>query len=111
MGWRYVTPNMDSLCAAAEAGLAFWWRGRAGFVSAWDDDEDDGIRFTVGLAACAEAERVDLLMDIRRLASARQAVSARWMNVISEAALRDLEAAGYIKDWEDAAYLYERPHS
>jgi hypothetical protein len=49
-----------------------------------------------------------MLEDLRRLASARGAGVVRWMNAIGEGIVRDLESAGYRKDWEDTAYLYER---
>jgi len=109
VGWKFAAPNADAIRAAMkDENLFFWWRGRAGIVSAWEDDEDDGNRLIVGMDACAGGERVQLLEDVRRLASARGAVIARWMNVIGEQVVRDLGAAGYRQDWEDTAYLYER---
>jgi hypothetical protein len=109
VGWKFAAPNADSIRAALQdEALFFWWRGREGIVSAWEDDEEDGNRLIVGMEACASEGRVQLLEDIRRLASAHGVVVARWMNVINDAVLRDLAAAGYRKDWEDTAYLYER---
>jgi GNAT superfamily N-acetyltransferase len=112
VGWKFAAPNAEAIRAAMkDESLFFWWRGRGGIVSAWEDDEEDGNRLIVGMDACAGEGRVQLLEDVRRLASARGAVVARWMNVIDDAVLRDLAAAGYRKDWEDTAYLYERSHS
>jgi len=109
VGWKFAVPNADAIRAAMkDENLFFWWRGRAGIVSAWEDDEEDGNRLIVGMDACAGGDRVQLLEDVRRLASARGAVIARWMNVIGEQVVRDLGAAGYRQDWEDTAYLYER---
>jgi len=108
MGWRFVTPNADSLRAVVAEGLAYWWRGRAGFLSAWDDEFDGGIRFVVGLEACAEAERVELLVDVRRLASARCAAVAGWMGILNETIIQNLAAAGYAQAWENTGFLYER---
>ena len=109
VGWKFAAPNADSIRAAMkDENLFFWWRGRAGIVSAWEDDEEDAPRFIVGMEACAGGGRAQLLADLRRLASARGATVARWMNVIGDEVLRDLDAAGYRKDWEDTAYLYER---
>jgi len=109
VGWKFAAPNADAIrTAMKDENLFFWWRGRRGIVSAWEDDEDDGNRLIVGMDACAGGERVQLLEDIRRLASAHGAVIARWMNVIGEQVVRDLGAAGYRQDWEDTAYLYER---
>jgi len=111
LGWKFLLPSADGIRAAArDEYLFFWWRGRAGFVSAWDDDDERGVRFTVGMEACRGAERVELLGDLRRFASARGAALVRWMNNINAAVLLDLEAAGYRKDWEDSGYLYERNH-
>jgi len=109
IGWKFAAPNAESMRTAMKDDyLFFWWRGREGIVSAWDDDEDGATRLIVGMDACAGEGRVQLLEDIRRLASARGADVARWMNVINESVLRDLDTAGYRKDWEDTAYLYER---
>jgi GNAT superfamily N-acetyltransferase len=111
LGWKFILPTAEGIRAAwKDEFLFFWWRGRAGFVAAWDDDDERGVRFTVGMDACPGAERVELLMDLRRFASARGAISARWMNNFDGAILRDLEVAGYKKDWDDSGYLYERRH-
>ncbi|RJP47373.1 MAG: GNAT family N-acetyltransferase [Anaerolineaceae bacterium] len=112
IGWKFAAPNAEAMRAALQdESLFFWWRGRKGIVSAWEDDEEDGNRFIVGMEACAGEDRVQLLEDVRRLASARGSVVLRWMNIMSESILRDLDTAGYRKDWDDAAYLYERRHS
>lgn len=112
IGWKFAAPNADVIRAALKDDyLFFWWRGREGIVSAWVDDEDGASRFIVGMEACAGEGRVQLLEDLRRLASARGATVARWMNVIGDGVLRDLAEAGYRKDWEDTAYLYERRKS
>jgi GNAT superfamily N-acetyltransferase len=109
IGWKFAAPNADAIRAALQdENLFFWWRGRRGLVSAWEDDEDGAPRFIVGMEACAGGDRIQLLEDVRRLASVRGAEVARWMNVIDDVVLRDLDAAGYRKDWEDTAYLYER---
>ncbi len=109
--WRFVAPNADSLCACAEAGLAWWWRGRRGFLSVWENDEDDAPSLTVGLDACADGDRVELLRDFRRLASARGAEVAGWMNIVNPTVVHDLEAAGFEREWEDSGFLYERKHA
>lgn len=112
IGWKFAKPTADILRAAMEdENLFFWWRGRRGFVSAWEDDEEDGIRFTVGMEACADEDHVNLLMDLRRLASARGAVVSRWMNVFNEEIQHNLQAAGYSQNWDDTGFLYERVHS
>lgn len=110
MGWRLVTPNADCLGAGAGKGFALWWRGGRGFLSAWEDEIDGGVRFVVGLEACAQVDRVELLIDVRKLASARGAAGAGWMGVVNESLLQDLERAGYKRAWEHAGFLYERFH-
>lgn len=108
VGWKFAAPNPVSLREAAEAGLAFWWRGRTGFLSAWADDDERGDRLTVGLEACAGGSRVELLKDFRRLASARGMIAAGWMSQEDEESSRALEEAGYKRDWDDSGFLYER---
>lgn len=110
LGWKFLAPNPASLREAADEGLAFWWRGRMGILSAWTDDDERGNSLTVGLEACAGESRVDMLADFRRLASARGMVVAGWMNVADEETSRVLEQAGYARKWDNSGYLYERFH-
>jgi hypothetical protein len=92
-------------------GLAWWWRGRAGFLTGWEDDDERGNSLKVGFAACVQSDPVDLLIDFRRLASARGAAVTGWLNAVEEATPGILERAGYLREWENAGYLYERSHS
>jgi len=109
LGWKLLLPEAQAIRRAmGEGHLFFWWRGRRGFISAWDDDEGEELRFTVGMDACAGEDRASLLMDLRRLAFARRAAASRWMNALDEPVLRALETSGYKKDWEDSGFLYER---
>ena len=110
MGWKFFAPNPVSLREAAGDGFAFWWRGRLGFLSAWEDVNERGNSLTVGLEACAGGDRVQLLTDFRRLASMRGMVAAGWMNLVDGETSRVLEQAGYARKWEDAGFLYERRH-
>lgn len=111
MGWKFAAPNPVSLRESADAGLAFWWRGREGFLSAWLDDDERGDRLTVGFEAGAGAERrIEMLRDFRRLAASRNLAAAGWMNLVNDETCRVLQAAGYKREWDDAGFLYERKH-
>ena len=110
LGWKFLKPNPVSLREASEEGLAWWWRGRTGFLSAWEDDGERGNSLTVGLEACAGESRVEMLTDFRRFASARGMVAASWMNVMDGEMSRVLEQAGYVCKWDNSGYLYERIH-
>jgi GNAT superfamily N-acetyltransferase len=110
MGWKFLKPNPVSLRDAADEGLAWWWRGRAGILSAWEDDDERGNSLTVGLEACAGESRVEMLRDFRRFASARGMAAAGWMNVVDGEMSRVLEQAGYVCKWDNSGYLYERVH-
>jgi GNAT superfamily N-acetyltransferase len=110
MGWKFAMPNPVSLREAVDEGLAWWWRGRAGFLSAWEDDDERGNSLKVGFEACAESNPADLLTDFRCLASARGMVVAGWMNVLAGETFQVLEQAGYARKWEDSGYLYQRVH-
>jgi GNAT superfamily N-acetyltransferase len=111
LGWKFAAPNMDSLRATAEEGLAWRWRGRRGLITAWEDEEDDGrINLIVGLEACTDGGAAELLRDFRRLASSRSASGVGWTNVVRPATVQALEEAGYKRAWEDAGFLYERNH-
>lgn len=111
VGWKFAAPNPVSLRAAADEELAFWWRGRAGFLSAWEDDDERGNRLTVGFEVCAGGDQVQLLTDFRRIASARGMIVAGWMNTVEGETSSVLEQAEYVRKWEDAGFLYERRHS
>ena len=111
LGWKFFSPNVDSLRALAEEGLAWWWQGRRGLVVAWEDEEQDGrINLIVGLEACADEESSELLSDFRRLAFTRGASGVGWTNVVQPATVQALEAASYQRAWDDAGYLYKREH-
>ncbi|MBV6396026.1 MAG: hypothetical protein HFACDABA_01614 [Anaerolineales bacterium] len=110
LGWQFVSPNVDSLHALAEAGLAWWWRGRRGFLSAWENDSEDESGLTVGYEACGEEDRAAMLKDFRRLAGSRGMNIAGWMNVVDAKAIEALEEAGYEQAGDDSGFLYERGH-
>jgi GNAT superfamily N-acetyltransferase len=111
LGWKFFSPNTDSLRALADEGLAWWWHGRRGLVVAWEDEEEDGrINLIVGLEACADEDASQLLSDFRRLASMRGASGVGWMNAARPATVTALDGAGYQRAWEDAGFLYERKH-
>ena len=110
LGWKFAMPSPVTLRASVQEGSAWWWRGRAGLLSAWKDDDERGDYLTVGLDACADDKRVEMLMDFRRLASLRGDAVTSWMGVVSEALIQTLQAAGFHREWDDAGYLYERRH-
>lgn len=109
--WKFSMPSFTTLRAAAEEGLAWWWHGQAGIISAWKNDDERGNYLTLGLDVCAADDRVGLLMDYRRFISLRGDVVANRMGVVSEPQIRALQAAGFHNEWEDGGYLYERRHA
>ncbi len=110
VGWTFSMPSFTTLYAAAQDGLAWWWRGQTGILAAWRDDDERGDHLTVGLDVCAGDERAEMLMDYRRLVSLRGEIVASWMAVVSESLGQTLQAAGFKCMWEDGGYLYERKH-
>jgi len=111
IGWKFLSPAPTALYAAAKEGFAWWWRGRSGVLSAWQDDDERGKFLSLGLGVCEVDERVRLLMDYRRLASLRGEVTVSWMGVVNEPIREALITAGYHSTWEDGGYLYEREHA
>lgn len=108
VGWKFLSPNFPALRAAAEGGTAWWWRDRAGVLSAWQDDDERGNYLTAGLNVCAGDDLADLLMDYRRFVSRRGEVVASWMGVVGDSLLPALKSAGFNCIWEDGGFLYER---
>lgn len=110
VGWKYVPPDAAHLLPIIEKGWAFWWRGDRGLLALWDD-EDKGDRYLlVGVLACALEDIPALLMDYRRMAQVLGFESATWFAPMRDDLLLLLEQAGFMRDWDQSAYVYERWH-
>ncbi len=107
LDWAFADPTPELLQRLAEAGQAFWWGEQRGLVTFWEEQEDQGWSWVIGLEACAEGHRVDLLSQVRGLAAAH-GKNAAWMNIADQATIQALERAGYVRMWQEPGILYER---
>jgi GNAT superfamily N-acetyltransferase len=107
LGWVYANPQLKHIEEAIEAGHAWRWRDGTGFISIWEDDEDEEHAPGIQLLACPVTELGELLLDYRRLMADKGYKSAGWtapnhMEVISK-----LEETGFVLNWDVSLYIYE----
>jgi len=110
LGWRFARPSAEAIRQCAQENFAWWWRGRRGVVTGWPDEEASTTLLMVGFEACASEDHVQMLRDVRRLASAHGKDVAGWMNIINDSNLFGLERTGYESAWMEEWILYERWH-
>ena len=111
LGWRYAPPRAKYLAAAVERGLAWWWGGGEGLLTARIDEDDElGNAPTIELLACPLETIPQILLDLRRLAASLGYSQAAWMAPLLASLLNELEAAGYRRTWEDALYIFAKNH-
>ena len=67
LGWVYADPQIKHLHELIGHQHAWWWRDGAGFLSIWEDDEDDDHEPGIELIACQLSDLAELLLDYRRL--------------------------------------------
>ena len=84
-GWRWGEPSAEGLDKPVRQGHAWWWRGKQGLLTYWDD-EDENKKFPVlHLIACSVDALPECLLDFRRLAVNRGYDHVEW-NALSNAA-------------------------
>jgi len=118
-GWRAVDPTQNRALTSLFADLPdlannfFWWRNDKGLLIVWDDSDPEEGKYTMGIGvlACELEDMAVLLMDVRCLAAEQGKTSVFWLapaHVHVEIALKQ---AGFISDWDNTAYIFEKRHS
>ena len=110
LGWRHAAPRLEFLQNRLEHGKLWWWRGREGLLSYWEEDEDHVIKPSLNFLACAVGEAAALLLDYRRLAGSYSYANTTWMAPLHPEMVPVLEQAGFGRDWDDALFLYVKEH-
>jgi GNAT superfamily N-acetyltransferase len=112
LGWQEVAPDEILLAKLIQEDHAYWWRGRQGLLLIWNEDAELGNEVLgLGLPACKSADLTELLVDARRLAIELKYRSLVWIAPVNQPqVVGPLEKAGYVNDWENSAYLYEKRH-
>ncbi len=115
--WRFLPLTPAVLGERATAGLVYGWTGNAAGVdlrglavlNAFDeDDAPDQLYVRIGYLDAVPGDLTPLALALRGLAAAlgRHRVSLKPLK--HPDLLRDLEAAGYERRWDNEIYLYAR---
>jgi hypothetical protein len=111
LGWKFATPTTKFLEDSSRSRCFWWWRERQGLLSYWLDHNDDGTYIpTIQLIACPNDQITDMLMDFRRLASILGYAQVAWLAPLNPDLHQTLQAAGFTREWDDAVWLFEKPH-
>ena len=51
-GWKFSVPDAATLDDRARQEKLFWWRGRDGLFTYWEDEEDGEKTLGIGFTAC-----------------------------------------------------------
>lgn len=113
LGWRNAPPGEAYFAWAVEQGRAWRRRDREALllVSPEDDADSTGTKTPMlMLLACQPEDAVEMLLDYRRLGAVLGYTKVTWAAPLHPELLPILEAAGFMRDWEDAIFIYERHH-
>lgn len=115
-GWRIGTPNelvfeKYSGYKADFVHTFYWWNHKRGLFSAWEDDENNKRTLFLGVLACALEDMAALLVDIRSFATRKNFDSVFLIAFMIPQVIAQLERAGFIKEWEHNAFVFEKKHS
>ncbi len=108
LGWVYADPQIKHIGEAAKDGRAWWWRDGLGFISIWEDDEDEERSPGIQLIACPLGELGVLLMDYRRLMGGLGYKTAGWTVPNRLEVIPAVEKVGFERRWDVSLYIFER---
>jgi len=114
-GWRIGTADEQvfdkySGYKADFVHTFYWWRNKQGLFSAWEDDESGKRTLFLGVLACALEDMPALLVDIRSFATSKNFDSTFQIAFVIPQVISQLQKAGFIKDWEHNAFVFEKAH-
>jgi hypothetical protein len=107
LGWVYANPQLKHIKEAIEAGHAWWWQNGMGFISIWEDDEDEEHAPGIQLLACPVTELGELLLDYRRLMAQEGYKTAGWTVPNRTEVIPKLEEIGFERSWDVSLYIFE----
>ncbi len=110
LGWRFASPDKDTLTSLVQRKLLYWWRGRDGLVGFWEDDDDSGRVLAISFVACAPRLLSTLLADIPFLAKQNGYASVLWLAPNEKQIQAEMASPGYASEWDHAGFLYEKHH-
>ena len=107
LGWVYADPQIKHILEVIQSRHAWWWRDGMGFISIWEDDEDDDHQPGIELLACRLIDLPEMLMDYRRLMGKIGYKSAGWVAPNQAEVITLLENTGFQRSWDVSLYIYE----
>jgi GNAT superfamily N-acetyltransferase len=112
-GWRIGTVNEHIFAKYSNEKADFvhtfyWWKDKQGLFSAWEDEENDPGKLTLGVFACALNDISAMLMDIRRFAAHKKFEKVFLLAFLNPQFLSHLEQAGFSTSWENYLRVFER---
>ncbi len=110
-GWRFSTPDESILTGHARSERLHWWRGRAGLLATFEDEEDGKRVLGIGFAAIAEPTLLSELLQAAGVLARQQGFTAvHWLAPAEDKVRIALQQAGYATDWEHTGFLYGKEH-
>ncbi len=107
LGWVYANLQLKYIHASIKKQLAWWWKGRSGFLSIWEDDEEEVPEPGVELLACQLNDLREILMDYRRLMHMVGYSHPGWVAPNHPDVITCLEATGFERSWDVSLYIFE----
>jgi GNAT superfamily N-acetyltransferase len=107
LGWVFADLQLKHIQGAIHDGHAWWWKGGEGFLSIWEDREDEGHAPGIQLLACPLEDLVDLLFDYRKLMGEMGYGSAGWVAPNEPEVISCLEQAGFQRSWDVSLFVFE----
>jgi GNAT superfamily N-acetyltransferase len=107
LGWVYADLQLKHIQEAIGDKHAWWWCYPSGFISIWEDHEEDERQPAIQLIACSFDDLADLLVDYRRLMGSIGYKSAGWMAPKHPEVIACLEKTGFERTWDNSLYIYE----
>ena len=107
LGWVYADLQPKHIKKAIEENHAWWWRDGLGFISIWEDDEDEERSPGIQLIACPVSELGELLKDYRQLMGGLGYKSAGWTAPNRPEVIPVVEKVGFERSWDVSLYIFE----
>ncbi len=107
LGWMFANPHLTKIEEEIDRKQAWWWRDGAGFLSIFEDEEDDGNEAAVQLMGCSLADLPQILVDYRKLAGSLGLHLAGWMAPNHPQVIASLEKTGFERAWDHSLYIFE----
>jgi GNAT superfamily N-acetyltransferase len=107
LGWVYAEPQLKHIEQVIKEDHAWWWRDGAGFISIWEDEDDDEVVPGIQLLACPVSKLGELLLDYRHLMGDVGYKTAGWTAPNRPEVISMLEEIGFERSWDVSLYIFE----